>query len=135
MKNLPQDKAIVFFDGVCNLCNGFVQFIIKRDPHDHFRFAALSSEPGQSVLERYHIKDDSIVLMENGTVYTRSDAVLRIFRRLSGGYSLLYYGVFLPRPVRDFLYRMIANNRYRMLGKKDACWIPVPELTKKFLTD
>jgi len=135
MKNLPQDKAIVFFDGVCNLCNGFVQFIIKRDPHDHFRFAALSSEQGQSVLERYHIKDDSIVLMENGTVYTRSDAVLRIFRRLSGGYSLLYYGVFLPRPVRDFLYRMIANNRYRMLGKKDACWVPVPELTKKFLTD
>ncbi len=135
MKNLPQDKAIVFFDGVCNLCNGFVQFIIKRDPHDHFRFAALSSEQGQSVLKRYPIKEDSIVLMEKGIVYTRSDAVLRILRRLSGGYSLLYYGVFLPRPVRDFLYRMIANNRYRLSGKKDECWVPRPELTRKFLTD
>ena len=133
MKNVPEDKAIVFFDGVCNLCNRIVQFIIKRDKNDYFRFAALSSESGQRMLRTYSIKIDSIVLLENGIVYTESDAVLRIFRHLSGIYPFIYCGIIVPRFFRNYLYRLIANNRYRFLGQRNECWLPTSELTKKFL--
>ena len=132
--------ALVLFDGVCNLCNGAVNFIIDHDPEAYFTFAALQSEEAAPVLARFGRppasladKPDSIVLIEGGRLYERSDAVLRIARRLSGFWSLVYVFVALPKPHRDALYGWIAANRYRWFGKQDACRIPTRELRARFL--
>ena len=132
--------ALVLFDGVCNLCNGAVNFIIDHDPEGYFTFAALQSEEAVPRLAEFgRLPDslaaapDSIVLIEGGRLYERSDAVLRIARRLSGLWPLAYIFVVLPKPLRDALYGWIAANRYRWFGKQDACRIPTPELRARFL--
>ena len=138
-----EPNAVVLFDGVCNLCNGAVTFIIDRDPDAYFRFAPLQSEAGGARLEPEHRdlvhKDlqhgdalESIVLLENGQHFTRSTAALRIARRLRGVWPL-YAFIVVPRPVRDRVYRWIARNRYRWFGKTDACRLPTPELARRFL--
>jgi len=130
-------KAIVMFDGVCNLCNGAVQFIIKRDSAGRFRFAALQSHVGQALLERYELSKemDSFVLIEGDNVYMKSSAVLRICRRLKGGWPLLTVFLVVPRPIRDAVYHFVARNRYRWFGKQEACMLPTPELKERFLED
>ena len=131
------DSPIILFDGVCNLCNASVQFIIERDPTAIFRFTALQSDFGQSILAKNSVNTeggDSVILVENGQVYDRSTAALRIARRLSGGIKLLYVFIIVPRPIRDFVYKIIAKNRYRWFGKQDACWMPTKELKARFLT-
>ena len=132
--------ALILFDGVCNLCNGAVNFIIDRDPEGYFTFAALQSEEAAPHLAPFgrppaRLADapDSIVLIEDGRLYERSDAVLRIARRLDGLWPLAYIFVVLPKPLRDALYGWIAANRYRWFGKQDACRIPTPELRARFL--
>lgn len=127
--------AVVLFDGVCNLCNGTVNFIIDHDPDGYFRFASLQSDVARAPLEKAGLPAaylDSIVLLEDGAVYARSDAVLRIARRLPG-WRWLYGFRVLPRTLRDRLYDLVARHRYAWFGKRDACRIPTPELQARFL--
>lgn len=134
--NTEQDKTIILFDGVCNLCNGAVTFIIKRDKKDRFRYAALQSRVGKALTDKHGIdtsKTDSIILIEDDRCYTKSSAALRIARHLSGGYPLLYGLMILPSFIRDRLYDGIAENRYRWFGKRESCMVPTPELKAKFL--
>ncbi len=134
---LPKDKKIILFDGVCNLCNNSVNFIIEHDKKDVFRFASLQSEIGQKLTSERGIDPeelDSIVLIEPGVAYfKKSTAALEISKELSGGYSMLKYFSFLPEGLRDGVYDLIANNRYKWFGKKESCMIPTPELKAKFL--
>ena len=129
-------RAVVLFDGVCNLCNASVNFIIERDPDAHFAFAALQSDAGQKLLARHDIGaqlPDSVVLLEAGRWFTRSSAALRIARRLSGLWPLLYPLVLVPTPIRDGLYDWVARNRYRWFGRREQCRLPTPALAGRFL--
>ncbi|PSR54897.1 thiol-disulfide oxidoreductase [Adhaeribacter arboris] len=128
--------AIILFDGVCNLCNGFVQFVIRHDHQSYFRFAALQSEVGREILQQVQFHNyalDTVVLVEGSTYYTRSTAALRILRHLNGGWSLLYAAIILPAFIRDLLYVGLAKNRYRWFGKQESCLVPTPELKLRFL--
>ena len=129
-------KKILLFDGVCNLCNSSVTYVIKRDKKDLFRFAALQETAGQQLIEKYQIdtlKTDSIILIENGKAYTKSTAALRVARHLGGVYPLLYGFMIVPNFIRNWVYDFVARNRYKWYGKKDSCMIPTPELKSKFL--
>ena len=130
------ERLNILFDGVCNLCSGFVLFTIKRDPEAKFKFASLQSDEGEKIQKEFGMDTDNIktmVLVENDKYYLKSDAALRIFKHLNGLWFLLYYLIFIPRPVRNFVYDMVANNRYRWFGKKDECMLPTPDLKKRFL--
>jgi predicted DCC family thiol-disulfide oxidoreductase YuxK len=130
------EHPVLLFDGVCNLCNSSVQFIIERDPDARFRFASLQSEEGQVVLSRFENRPSdlsSVVLIQDDQLYARSEAALLVARQLGGGWSLLYAFIVVPRPIRDAVYDWIARNRYRWFGKKDACMIPSPDLQSRFL--
>ena len=135
--NLPKGKHIVLFDGVCNFCNASVRFIIKRDKKDLFRYASLQSELGQSLTLSRGIdtkKVDSIVLIQPGEAYyIKSSAALKIAKNLSGFYPILSIFIYLPRRLRDFFYDVVARNRYKWFGKKEACPMPTPEEKDKFL--
>ncbi|MEQ8424591.1 MAG: thiol-disulfide oxidoreductase DCC family protein [Cyclobacteriaceae bacterium] len=129
-------KAIILFDGVCNLCNGSVQFIIKRDPKRKFSFAALQASFGQAQLKRLGVSDESlesIVLLKDGRFYQRSNAVLEIAKMLGGLWPIFYVFKIVPTFIRDWIYKWIATNRYRWFGKKDQCMIPTPDLKSRFL--
>jgi predicted DCC family thiol-disulfide oxidoreductase YuxK len=128
--------AVVLFDGVCNLCNGSVQFIVRHDPEGRFRFASLQSEAGQALLRRHGMDPaelSSVVLVEGGRAHTRSDAALRIAGGLPGAWKAAGALRAVPRPLRDLVYGWVARNRYRWFGKQDACMIPTPELRARFL--
>jgi predicted DCC family thiol-disulfide oxidoreductase YuxK len=128
--------SIILFDGVCNLCNGAVQFVIKRDNKNQFLFASLQSGEGKQILEDRNFpmnKMDSFFLIENGKVYDKSTAALKVLKKLSGPWSLLYGFIIVPRFIRDGVYNWIAKNRYQWFGRKDECMIPTPELRAKFL--
>lgn len=126
-------QGIILFDGVCNLCNGAVTFIIDRDPEGYFAFAPLQSETGKKLLGIEETRLESIVLIENGERYSESTAALKIARRLRGAWPLLYGFIVVPRALRDSVYRFVAANRYRLFGKTDSCRLPTPELKKRFL--
>ena len=129
-------KKIILFDGVCNLCNGAITFIIQRDKKDIFRYAPLQSEIGKELAAKHHIdlnKVDSIILVTEDKAYAKSTAALRIAKQLSAGWPLLAVFLILPRFLRDGVYDFIARNRHRWFGKKEACMIPTPELKSKFL--
>jgi predicted DCC family thiol-disulfide oxidoreductase YuxK len=130
-------KAIVLFDGVCNFCNGTVNFIIRRDRENRFRFAALQSEAGQELLRQYDLNApgiDSVILIENGKAFTHSTAALKIARHLGGSWQIFSVFQFVPQRVRDFFYRLFARNRYRLFGKRDVCMMPTPEIKARFLS-
>jgi predicted DCC family thiol-disulfide oxidoreductase YuxK len=127
---------IVLFDGVCNLCSGSVQFILRRDRGARFRFASLQSPAGRELLARLAIDSagiDSVVVIEGERWFKESDAALRIARHLGGLWTLLTVLRLIPRPLRDRAYRFIARHRYRWFGKRDTCWLPTPELRGRFL--
>lgn len=131
-----KNHSIILFDGVCNLCNSSINFVIKRDKKDRFRFGALQEEPGLSLLKEYGINTldtDSIILIENNKAYTKSTAALKVAKSLSGGWPLLYVFMIVPRFIRNWVYNYVAKNRYKWYGKKDSCMIPTPELRGKFL--
>ncbi|MDO3681438.1 thiol-disulfide oxidoreductase DCC family protein [Paenibacillus ehimensis] len=127
---------LVFYDGVCGFCQRVVQFIIPRDRSAIFRFVAIQSETGSRLLRRHGLDPaelNTFVLLEQGRVYTRSTAGLRVLRRLDGAWPLLYALIVVPRPVRDLVYKWIAANRYRFFGKSDSCMLPPPEVRERFL--
>ncbi|MFB0905115.1 MAG: thiol-disulfide oxidoreductase DCC family protein [Nonlabens sp.] len=133
---MEKNHDIVLFDGVCNLCNGAILFLIKRDKNDRFRFAPLESEVGKKLLLKHQIdpsKIDSIVLVSDNTAFTKATAALNISRHLSGLWPLLYSLIIIPNFITDAVYDFIARNRYRWFGKKESCMIPTPELQSKFL--
>ena len=137
IQDLPQDKKIILFDGVCNLCDSSVQYVIKHDKKDIFRFVSLQSDLGQKILKHIGINPihtDSIVLYEPGiSYYYKSTAALEIAKGLSGIFTLATVFKILPAGIRDFIYDYVAKHRYKWYGKKDACMIPTPELRAKFL--
>ena len=137
MMNLPQDKKIILFDGVCNLCDSSIQFIIKHDKKDIFRFVALQSEIGLEIINHIGIdttKIDSILLYEPGKAYYyKAQAALKIAKELGGIYKAISWFSILPDFLTNAVYDYIARNRYKWYGKKDACMIPTPELKAKFL--
>jgi predicted DCC family thiol-disulfide oxidoreductase YuxK len=121
---------------VCNLCNGFVQFIIERDPHAYFSFASLQSDAAVRLLSAHGYEGaalDSVVLLEDGRLHSRSDAALRVAHHLGRGWPLLGAFRVVPRFVRDRVYDWVAANRYRWFGKRDECMVPTPELRARFL--
>jgi len=128
--------SLVLFDGVCNLCNGVVQFIIARDPHGRFHFAALQSAAARRVIEEHSAPDrlpDAIVLVEDGRLYTRSTAALRIARRLTFPWPLTVVLLAVPRPLRDWVYALFASRRYRWFGRRETCMMATPELRARFI--
>ena len=137
IQDLPQDKKIILFDGVCNLCDSSVQYVIKHDKKDVFRFVSLQSELGQKILKHIGINPihkDSIVLYEPGiSYYYKSTAALHIAKGLSGIFTIATIFSILPTGLRDFIYDYVARNRYKWYGKKEACMIPTPELKGKCL--
>ena len=129
-------KNIILFDGVCNLCNGAITFIIKRDKKDIFLFTPLQSTVGKKLAAKHHIDleaVDSIILVTPKKAYIKSTAALHIARHLSGGYPLLAAFLVVPALLRNWVYDFIARNRYRWFGQTDACMIPTPELKAKFI--
>lgn len=130
------NHPVILFDGVCNLCNGSVQYVIKHDKQGLFRFASLQSDSGQELLQQYQLPQSdftSFVLMEEGEIYTRSTAALKVARKLSGIVKLLYGFIIVPAFIRDGVYNFIAKNRYKWFGKQESCMIPTPELKERFL--
>jgi len=131
-----QDKIIVLFDGVCNLCNGAVQFVIKRDPAVKFLFASLQSDFGKSQLIKFGLDPSalhSIMVIEDNKIYERSDAVFRIAPHLHGAWRFLAAFKIFPKVLRDWGYDVVANNRYSVFGRTDSCMIPTPELKSRFI--
>ena len=140
--------AVVLFDGVCNFCDASVNFVIAHDPDGYFKFAPLQSEAGMALAAEYDLASetaavdaaddripiDSVILVEDGRAHTHSTAALRIVRKLSGIWPVLYAFIIVPKPIRDFFYRVFAKYRYRMFGKKDECMLPSPEVRARFLT-
>jgi predicted DCC family thiol-disulfide oxidoreductase YuxK len=127
---------VILFDGVCNLCNRSVQFIIKRDKKKQFLFASLQGKTGGELLKKFDLPANvfnSFILIEGENIYSRSTAALRIAKQLGGGWKLLYGFMILPRFIRDAIYNLIAKNRYKWFGKRDECMIPTPELKERFL--
>jgi len=137
LANIPKDKKIILFDGVCNLCNGAVQFIIKNDKKDIFRFVALQSELGKEICQYIGVDQtriDSIILYHPGVAYYyKSSAAIEIAEDLGGIYSLISIFKIFPEKLRNYIYDYIAKNRYKWYGKKESCMIPTPKLRKKFL--
>lgn len=127
-------KDLIFFDGVCNLCNGAVNFIIDRDPKHKFQFASLQSAKAKELLPAEAFDTDSIVLLtKEDRLLTKSSAALEIARNLSGLWPLFYIFIILPAFVRDAVYDLIAKNRYKWFGKQDSCRMPTPDLKERFL--
>ena len=127
---------ILFFDGVCNLCNGAIQFILKNDRRGELRFASLQSDLAEELLPPFGINPrdlNSVVLYENGTVYTRSSSVLRTFKLMGGPLSYLAVFGIIPRRIRDFFYNYVSHHRYNWFGKREECMLPRPEWKARFL--
>lgn len=130
------DKPVVLFDGVCNLCNGSVLFIIKRDPRSKLKFASLQSEYGAEQMKRFNLPPsalNSVLLIKNGQLFQKSNAALEITRMLDGMWPGMYAFKIVPLFIRDFIYDWIAKNRYRWFGKKEECMIPTPEMKARFI--
>ncbi|MEY2193086.1 thiol-disulfide oxidoreductase DCC family protein [Neobacillus sp. BF23-41] len=126
---------IILFDGVCNLCNNSVKFIIKRDTSGYFKFASLQGETGQRLLKKHSLNYDlnSFVLIEKEKVYIKSSAALRVCSQLGGAWRILSIFRFLPPLFRDFLYDIVAKNRYKWFGKEESCILPLPKWKQRFL--
>jgi predicted DCC family thiol-disulfide oxidoreductase YuxK len=128
-------QAIVLFDGICNLCNGAVQFILKRDKNSRFRFASLQSEFGQEIMRKFALDPSrlhSILLLENGKMYQRSEAAIMIASALRG-WSFMRIFRIIPKFLCDAVYNVIARHRYRVFGKREECMIPAPEWKSRFI--
>lgn len=126
---------IILFDGVCNLCNNSVKFIIKRDTSGYFKFASLQGETGQRLLKKHSLNYDlnSFLLIEKEKVYIKSSAALRVCSQLGGAWRILSIFRFLPPLFRDFLYDIVAKNRYKWFGKEENCILPLPKWKQRFL--
>ncbi len=131
-----ENKSIIFFDGVCNLCNASVIFVIKHDKKAQFLFASFQSDAAKEILLHFNLKNlngGSIILVEGQKVYDKSTAALKIAKRLDGGYKAFYAFFIVPKIFRDWVYDIIAKNRYRWFGKRESCLIPSVKLKNRFL--
>lgn len=131
-----EEKKILLFDGLCNLCTGLVIFVIKRDKDGKIRFGSLQSDEGKEYLKRLglrHEKIQTFVLIEKDNYFLKSDAALRLFRTLDGFWPCLYFLIIVPKSVRDFVYSFIAGRRYEWFGRKRECMVPSPDLKNRFL--
>ena len=130
------EQHVILFDGVCNLCSSSVQFVLKRDKRNKFLFGSLQGNYGQQMLRKYNLPQNefnSFMLLEGEQLYTKSSGALRMLKHLGGAWRLLYAFIIVPRFIRDAVYNFIAHNRYKWLGKKEACWLPKPEWKQRFL--
>lgn len=130
------DKPVIFFDGVCNYCNALINFVIRQDKKKIFLFATLQSEAGQKILTENKlpaIDPDTFLLLENGKLYSRSTAALRISNKLPWYWKWTQLFRIFPKFIRDGVYNLIARNRYKWFGKKEECMIPAPEIRERFL--
>ncbi|ELZ43213.1 thiol-disulfide oxidoreductase DCC [Halorubrum saccharovorum DSM 1137] len=133
---IPDDEAVILFDGVCNLCSGFVQFVIPRDTERKYRFASLQSDVGRALLAEHDLPTDeleSVVLIEDGESYEKSSAIIQIATGLGGLYRILSPFRYVPRSIRDRVYDFVAEHRYRWFGKKDRCMMPSGDVESRFL--
>lgn len=131
-----ENVSVVLFDGVCNLCNGSVLFIIKRDAKSKFKFASLQSEYGAEQMKKFNLPPsslNSVLLIKDGRLFQRSNAALEIASLLDGLWPILYVFKIVPVFLRDLVYDWVASNRYRWFGKKEACMIPTPEMRARFI--
>ncbi|AVQ98217.1 thiol-disulfide oxidoreductase [Oceanobacillus iheyensis] len=130
-------QRLILFDGVCNFCDRSVQFVMKRDPEAKFTFASLQSGAGERVKEYYKIDPslDSMILIEEGTYYTKSTAALKICKNLKGLWKVFSVLLVIPKPIRDFFYNIVARNRYKWFGKRESCKLPSPEERSRFLEE
>ena len=129
-------QSVILFDGVCNLCNGFVQFVVRNDRKGKFKFASLQSEFSQRELSTWNIDHQQIstvILLDGGRIYSKSTAALKILRKLDGFWPLLFVFIVVPKFLRDAVYNTVAKNRYKWFGKKESCMLPTPELKDRFL--
>ena len=137
ISEIPKNKQLILFDGVCNLCNNFVNKIIEKDKKNLFVFASLDSEIGQEITSKLQIdtaKIESIILYNPGISYKlKSSAALEIMKEFGGFWKVTQIGYILPKAIRDYIYDIVAKNRYKWFGKKESCMIPTPELKAKFL--
>ncbi len=130
------ETHIILFDGVCNLCNGTVQFLIKRDPKAKFKFASLQSEEGQALLRDFDLSTsdfDTFVYINEGKYYLKSSAALHVLKELGGIWKSFYAFIIVPKKARDFLYNFVVRNRYNWFGERDSCMVPTSELKDRFL--
>ena len=130
------ENPVILFDGVCNFCNYWVNFAIKRDKNKQLRFTPLQGETAKQLQPKYQLNPtslSSVIFIDNGKAYTQSSAALRICKYLDGGWKLFYGLIIIPKFIRDFFYNMIARNRYKWFGKKETCIVPTPELSERFL--
>ncbi|MCL6102515.1 MAG: thiol-disulfide oxidoreductase DCC family protein [Bacteroidetes bacterium] len=131
-----REVPILLFDGVCNLCISVVNFTIKRDPQERFKFAALQSESGQALLKKFGLPTndfDSFVFIRGEKCFLKSTAALHVLRELGGIWMLFYAFIVFPKPLRDFVYGIVAKRRYRIFGKRNTCIVPTPEVRRRFL--
>lgn len=130
-----QENQVILFDGVCNFCNYWVNFAIKKDKKKILRFAPLQGETAKRLIADYkinHTNLSSVIFIDKGKAYTQSSAALRICKHLESGWKLFYGLIIIPKFIRDAIYNIIARNRYKWFGKKDTCMIPTPELKERF---
>jgi predicted DCC family thiol-disulfide oxidoreductase YuxK len=129
-------RPVIYFDGVCNLCNNSIQFVIKNDKKKQFLFATAQSDAGNKAINSYTSfkgRPDSVILVHKGIYYTRSAAALQVLRLLGGGWKLLYVFILVPPFLRNSIYDLIARNRYRWFGKSESCMMPDEELKSRFI--
>ena len=131
-----EENRVILFDGICNFCNYWVNFAIKRDKDKKLRFSPIQGETAKQLFPQYNLHPtdlSSVIFIDNGTVYTQSSAALRIAKHLDGGWKLFYGFLIIPKFIRDFFYNIFARNRYKWFGKKESCVVPNPELRERFL--
>ncbi len=130
-----ENHPVILFDGVCNLCNNAVRFVIKRDPKSIFKFASLQSDFGKKIIAKYHLSEkpvSSFILVENDKLYFKSTAALKVIKKLNGVVRLLYVFIILPAVIRNVVYDFIAANRYKWFGKLNDCMVPEKEIMNRF---
>ena len=130
------ENPVILFDGVCNFCNYWVNFAIKRDKNKQLLFTPLQGETAKQLQPKYQLNPtslSSVIFIDNGKAYTQSSAALRICKYLDGGWKLFYGLIIIPKFIRDFFYNMIARNRYKWFGKNESCMVPTPGLSERFL--
>lgn len=131
-----KQQPVILFDGVCNFCNGAVNFVIKRDKKALIQFAPLQSEKGRMFSRQFGFSEEDMktfLFIEDGKVYTKSTAALRVCRYLGALWPLCYGFMIVPKFIRDGIYNWIAKNRYKWFGKKETCMLPTPEVRTRFI--
>jgi predicted DCC family thiol-disulfide oxidoreductase YuxK len=132
----PENNHIVLFDGVCNLCNGMVKFIIKRDKESKFKFASLQSDAGQTLLRKFNLPTDTFhyfIYIKGDTYFIKSSAGLHVLKELGGIWKVFYVFIIVPSFIRDAVYQLISRNRYKLFGRSESCMIPTADVKERFL--